>query len=76
MLTYYQKRRVIAKLKRVQNHVKHVEYAHYPAEVIYSGIKLIDQIICEHLDEPCSFVRETPLPKRVWHEKKTESGNR
>ena len=61
-VTYYQKKRVIAKLKRIQNHVKYQELGYGP-EALYLGLTVIDRVIREHIDEPCTFVRGNPLPR-------------
>ncbi len=51
-MTYYQKTRVIAKLKRVQNHIKYHEIGQNgaPMETMY----ILDRLIRATLAEPCT----------------------
>ena len=68
MLTYYQKKRMVAKLKRVRNHIKYNELGYGLG--IWHALVAIDSVIMMHLNEPNAVRRTKPLPPRIWREKR------
>ena len=69
-MTYHQKTRVIAKLKRVQNYLKHQSGVAFSEPGQFEAVKLVNRAICELLADPNTFYRDVTIPRKVWRERK------